>query len=72
MLSNIDIEKSLNSVRISQTQIVTRRMRTLTFYRSNIPSFGIHRRGMEGVLKGGSVRGTSVRTGGAIVDTTER
>ena len=37
----------------------------------------MHGPGMEGdskqdVLRGGSVRGTSVRTGVAIVDTTER
>ena len=34
--------------------------------------FCIHRPGMEleGVLRGGSVRGTSVRKGGAFLDTT--
>ena len=35
------------------------------------PRFCIHRPGMEGVLRGGSVRGMSIRTGpGAFVDTT--
>ena len=68
ILSNIDIEKSLNSV--SQTQIVTR-MRTLheIILIGHRPRFYISwawdgRCSKENVLRGGSVRGTFVRTGG--------